>query len=118
MLLLLDFHQKQCAGSTQLHKALIVADLPDDLLVALQVNSKGRNKVTVSDFKTDRIDVGLLRRIQRFNLFRQMRASEDPEHSAHITQIRDIHSEQPINKSFLESLQPLTAEALQNDPKL
>ena len=47
-----------------------------------------------------------------------MRASDDPEHSAHLTQIRDIHSEQPINENILESLQPLTAEALASNPNL
>ena len=118
VLLLLDFHQKQCVGGTQLHKALIVADLPDDLLLALHVNSKSKNRVTISDFKADRIGVNLMRRFQRFDLIRQMRASDDPQHSAHIAQIRDIHSEQPINESILDSLQPLTAKALENDPKL
>lgn len=118
VLLLLDFHQKQCVGGTQLHKALIVADLPDDLLQALKVNCKGKEKVIISNFKADRIGVNLMRRFRRVNLIQQMRASDDPEHSAHITQIRDIHSEQPINESILESLQPLTAKALANDPKL
>jgi hypothetical protein len=118
VLLLLDFHQKQCVGGTQLHKALIVADLPDDLLLALKVNCKGKEKVVISNFDADRIGVNLMRRFRRVNLIQQMRASEDPEHSAHLTQIRDIHSEQPINESILESLQPLTTEAIESNPKL
>ena len=118
VILLLDFHQKQCVGGTQLHKALIVADLPDELLLALKVNCKGKEKVIISNFKADRIGVNLMRRFRRVNLVQQMRSSDDPEHSAHITQIRDIDSEQPINESILESLQSLTPNALANDPNL
>jgi len=118
VLLMLDFHQKQCVGGTQLHKALIVAELPDELLLALKVNCNGKEKVVISNFKADRIGVNLMRRFRRVNLIQQMRASDDPEHSAHITQIRDINSEQPINESILESLQPLTAKTFANDPNL
>ena len=118
VLLLLDFHQKQCVGGTQLHKALILADLPDDLLQALKVNGKGKNKVTIGHFGADRTGVNLMRRFQRFDLVRQMRASDDPIHTAHIRDIRDVFSEQPISESILGSLQPLTLEALALDPSL
>ena len=74
--------------------------------------------MVISNFDADRIGVNLMRRFRRVNLIQQMRASDDPEHSAHLTQIRDIHSEQPINENFLESLQPLTAEALASNPNL
>ena len=118
VLLLLDFHQKQCVGGTQLHKALIVADLPDDLLQELKVNGKGKSKITIGHFGADRIGVDLMRRFQRFDLVQQMRASDDPIHTAHISEIRDIFSKQPISESILDSLQPLTLESLALDPKL
>ena len=118
VLLLLDFHQKQGVAGTQMHKALIIADLSNDLLEALKVNSKGRDKVTLTHFGADRIGVNLFRRFRRFNLVRQMRASDDPTHSEHLNQIRDIASEQPISEEILNSLQPLTAAALEKDPNL
>lgn len=118
VLLLLDFHQKQCVGGTQLHKALILADLPDDLLQQLKVNCKGKNKVTIGHFGADRTGVDLMRRFERFDLVQQMRASDDPVHTAHLNEIRDIFSKQPISESILDSLQPLTVEALATNPDL
>jgi hypothetical protein len=117
VLLFLDFHQKESMG-TQFHKALLIADLPKDILKALGINGSGKNNTTISELGVDRKSVNLFRRFRRFNLTQQMRASEDPDYMAHLNQIRDIFSEQPINEEILQSLQPLTPEALQADPKL
>jgi hypothetical protein len=41
-----------------------------------------------------------------------MRASDDLQHTKGISDIRDIFSEQPISEDILQSLQPLTQEAI------
>lgn len=47
-----------------------------------------------------------------------MRASDDLPHTKGISDIRDIFSKQPISEEILQSLQPLTQEAIKANPKL
>ena len=119
VLMLADFHQKPCVAGVSLNKALLLADLSPETLAELKINiGESSKKIMLSEFGADRKGVNLIRRFQRFNLTQQMRASKDPRHMARLDQLRDIFSEQPISEDILQSLQPLTQEAVDKHPEL
>ena len=118
VVMLADFHQKEGVMCTQMHKATLIADLPPEIADMLKVNGRGKDKITITEFGADRKGINLFKKIRRFNLTRQMRASDDPQHTKGISDIRNIFSEQPISEDILQSLQPLTQEAIDANPKL
>jgi ubiquitin C-terminal hydrolase len=116
-----DFHQKPCVAGTQLSKAALLADLPEELVANLKLNveSNKNKRMRLSELGADRKGAELFKRLRRLDLVQQMRASEDPEHSANLECMRDVSSVQPVSEAFLENLRALSPEAIAKaGPKL
>ncbi len=113
LLALGDFQQKHCTFGIPLHRGLLMSCLALEQLNSLGINSpQTGKKVTLSEFGSDRKGMNLAKSLQRFNLTQQMRAAQDQSHADRLQQMRNTNSDQPVCEAFLQSLQPLTKEAM------
>jgi hypothetical protein len=109
-----DFHQLPSVAGISLHKALVSLELPTEQLFELGVirTVKGKTQGQLTDLGADRKGAVLFRKFKRMTLTQQMRAAEDPVHVKNIEALRLTSAAQPVSEEFINSLQPLTVEAV------
>ena len=111
-----DFEQKQPVGGVPLSKALVLSsDIEESLMKRLAIFKQGKTGGKRHRLETnshDFLGAELAKGFEMHNLWQQMRASDDPERTEFMRQIRDPTAEHPVSEALVQSLSVLTAEAI------
>ena len=119
-----DFEQKPPVGGLPLSKALVLSSgITEDILKSLDICKQlgaGKKKFFKLDLNShDDKGARLAKGFELHTLTQQMRASEDPQRTAFLEQLRDPNAEFPITVDIIESLQVLSTNNIKTvGPKL